>query len=64
MSKPHLVLINTINTPHDDVTEEFEAFKESLSPGTQMSMFDIIEHEEDYWFTQAIIKLEEGEIDD
>lgn len=62
MSKPHLVLINTINTPHDDVTEEFLAFKESLPPETQISMFDIILHEEgelNNWFNEAIQKIED-----
>ena len=67
MSKPHLVLINTIDTSQDDLPEEFVTFKNSLPPDSQMSMFDIILHEEgelNTWFNEAIIKIEEGEKDD
>lgn len=62
MGKPRLVLINTIDTSHEDITEEFLAFKESLPEGTQISMFDIILHQEgelNNWFNEAIQKLEE-----
>ncbi len=56
MSKPNLTLVKNLEL--DEVTEEFLKLKESLPAGTQISMFDIIEHDEDYWFTKKIKELE------
>jgi hypothetical protein len=61
MSKPNLLLIKTIDLPSDELTEEFLKFKESLPDGTQMSMFDIIVHDEESWFSQAIERMENEE---
>ena len=60
MSKPNLVLINTIDLPNEELTQEFHDFKESLPEGTQISMFDIIPHDDEHdWFNLAIKRLEE-----
>lgn len=56
MSKPNLTLVKNLEL--DEVTEEFLKLKESFPAGTQISMFDIIEHDEHYWFTKRIKELE------
>lgn len=47
-----LTLIKT-KTPDELLLEEVEAI--------QLNMFDIIEHEDEYWFTRAIEKAESEE---
>lgn len=62
MSRPNLILIKTINTPRDELTEEFENYKNSLPDDHQLSFFDIIVHNEaDTWFAEALKKLNEEE---
>lgn len=63
MSRPNLVLIKNLDTPHDIVSEEFQKLKDSLPEGMQLSLFDIIMTDEHNWFTQAI-EVAEGENDE
>ena len=56
MSKPNLVLIKTIDTPHDELSEEFQKFKDSFPPDHQLSFFDIIV-DGDNWFRDALEEL-------
>lgn len=65
MTRPNLILLKTLEVPHDEVDVEFTRFKDSLPEDTQLSMFDIIVHDEgEVWFREAIKLMEEGNKDD
>lgn len=56
-----LTLIKNLELSPDYVTSDFERLKATLDPDTQMSMFDIIVHDEEVtWFQEALRAIEES----